>query len=710
MPIRCPPSSLAFARTAQHILPLIELPSPPSSSTIHSHSHFSASSSLTTNRIVHPNSPLLAYNSPPRTMSTQAASTSSSTTTTTSSTSPISAATAPNQSRTRNRSSSEETRNAAAAAAAAAQDRSYASSIRALNTLQSNAAVIEAIRKSGGKMNELAIPEMQEYWKRLGYELEDLNKLNVIHITGTKGKGSTAAFCSSLLAHAPLLSSKATARPRVGLYTSPHLVYVRERIRIDGVPIQEELFAKYFWQVWDKLGQNDQRAHPATPLRPVYFRYLTLLAMHIFLQEGVGATILEVGIGGTYDSTNIVPRPIACGISSLGLDHTALLGNTLPEIARHKAGIFKKDVGAVSVWQPEDAAKVVEQTAAEVQTRSFVALPRDAPQQVRSIALGLPGLHQSTNAQLAVALVRLFIQASAQDAILLQERGWTFSFAPAADQLNRLDAPLEEWEVAGVERAAWPGRCQVVPPPPAPPSSSICDPPAASQASCCMPTFFLDGAHTTDSLKLATRWFVQASRFRETAAHRRADEVRGEEGDGARGEEEAKRWYLVFNCTHGRDAKELLGALCDAVREEEVRVSFDKVIFCTNTTYKEGKSSGDLTAGGLDAKEVEALTVQNELRRAWLDLRRDSAMRARAAVAGAKDAAEEEEEEEEEEILVLPSIEDALNACVAAAAARGQERGGSVFVTGSLLLVGGVMAHLQKWGALDEALNSVAGR
>ncbi|CEH12036.1 bifunctional protein [Ceraceosorus bombacis] len=592
----------------------------------------------------------------------------------------------------------------------AAQDRSYASSIRALNTLQSNAAVIEAIRKSGGKMNELAIPEMQEYWKRLGYELEDLNKLNVIHITGTKGKGSTAAFCSSLLAHAPL-SSKATARPRVGLYTSPHLVYVRERIRIDGIPIQEELFAKYFWQVWDKLGQNDQRAHPATPLRPVYFRYLTLLAMHIFLQEGVGATILEVGIGGTYDSTNIVPRPIACGISSLGLDHTALLGNTLPEIARHKAGIFKKDVRAVSVWQPEDAAKVVEETAAEVQARSFVALPRNAPQQVRSIALGLPGLHQSTNAQLALALVRLFIQASAQDA-MLQERGWTFSFAP--DQLDRLDAPPKEWEVAGVERAAWPGRCQVVPPAPL---SSICDDPA-SQA-CSMPTFFLDGAHTTDSLKLATRWFVQASRFtNEAAAHHRDRaevQVRGEK-DGA---EEAKR-CLVFNCTHGRNAKELLGALCDAVREEDEKVSFDKVIFCTNTTFKEGKSSGDLTAGGLDAREVEALTVQNELRRAWLDLRKDFATRARAAAgtAGAEDG--EDQEEEEEEVLVLPSIEDALNACVAAAAAaaapapatatKGQERGGSVFVTGSLLLVGGVMAHLQKWGALDEALVSVAGR
>jgi folylpolyglutamate synthase len=92
-------------------------------------------------------------------------------------------------------------------------------------------------------------------------QLEDLNALNVIHVTGTKGKGSTSAFIASLLSHAPLAAgaaAAAAARPKVGLYTSPHLVFVRERIRIDGRPVDEETFARYFWQVWDRLGANTE--------------------------------------------------------------------------------------------------------------------------------------------------------------------------------------------------------------------------------------------------------------------------------------------------------------------------------------------------------------------------------------------------------------------------------------------------------------------
>lgn len=154
------------------------------------------------------------------------------------------------------------------------------------------------------------------------------------------------------------------SRPTVGLYTSPHLVQVRERIRLDGKPISEDLFAKYFWQVWDRLEENEKRKNPEmTPMRPVYFRYLTILAYHIFLTLQVKCTILEVGIGGRYDSTNIVPKPIVTGITTLGLDHTALLGNTIEEIAYQKAGIFKPGCEAVSVMQTEGAIKVLEDEA-----------------------------------------------------------------------------------------------------------------------------------------------------------------------------------------------------------------------------------------------------------------------------------------------------------------------------------------------------------
>lgn len=143
------------------------------------------------------------------------------------------------------------------ASATASGSRTYAEAIEALNTLQSNAATIAAIRASGGKANDLAISEMVEYLSRIGYSLEDLDRLNIIHITGTKGKGSTAAFSSQLVCDALSEESGAGASgPKVGLYTSPHMLLVRERVRLDGLPLSEERFAKDFWYVWDKLGET----------------------------------------------------------------------------------------------------------------------------------------------------------------------------------------------------------------------------------------------------------------------------------------------------------------------------------------------------------------------------------------------------------------------------------------------------------------------
>ena len=141
--------------------------------------------------------------------------------------------------------------------------RTYAAAIDALNSLQSNAATIEAIRKSGKTVNELNEPEMTEYLARIGHKREELDEINVIHITGTKGKGSTAAFCDSLLRTVRTKGSE-----KIGLYTSPHMVAARERIRIDGVPLSEETVAKYFWEVWERLEQNTERQFSVTPLRP----------------------------------------------------------------------------------------------------------------------------------------------------------------------------------------------------------------------------------------------------------------------------------------------------------------------------------------------------------------------------------------------------------------------------------------------------------
>ncbi len=121
--------------------------------------------------------------------------------------------------------------------------------------------------------------------------------------------------------------------------------------------------------------------------------------------------MLEVGIGGTYDSTNIVPRPVITGVTSLGLDHTAVLGNTIEEIARNKAGIYKPGVPALSVEQEQPGGARVLQEYAE-----SIGAPHSIVPTIPDVPLGLPGAHQRINASLAVALAKGFLEARGQSA------------------------------------------------------------------------------------------------------------------------------------------------------------------------------------------------------------------------------------------------------------------------------------------------------
>ena len=175
------------------------------------------------------------------------------------------------------------------------------------------------------------------------------------------------------------------------------------------------------------------------------------------------ATVLEVGIGGTYDSTNIVPRPITTGISALGLDHTAVLGNTIEEIARNKAGIYKRGVPALSVKQ-DQGGEVLERYALEVGSRyEIVPMIPETP-------LGLRGTHQRINASLAVALAKSFL--AVQDSKRFREGDFDEILPPSFVQ------PLRS--------TRWPGRCQKV-----------------NQGKT---TWLLDGAHTVESLRSCGEW------------------------------------------------------------------------------------------------------------------------------------------------------------------------------------------------------------
>lgn len=138
--------------------------------------------------------------------------------------------------------------------------------------------------------------QVAESCKSLGV---DLHSIRAIHIAGTKGKGSTSSMCERILRSAGF---------KTGLYTSPHLVDVRERFRINGCVLSKERFASYFWHAHDVLTSNGE-LH--------FFHFLTVLGFYIFTQEKVDAAVIEVGLGGRLDATNALPSPVVCGITLL---------------------------------------------------------------------------------------------------------------------------------------------------------------------------------------------------------------------------------------------------------------------------------------------------------------------------------------------------------------------------------------------------------
>ena len=202
----------------------------------------------------------------------------------------------------------------------------------------------------------------------------------VLHVAGTNGKGSTCAFLRAGLEAAGL---------RAHVFTSPHLVRYNERIRLDGTLIDDAHLAALLEEVLD-IGAD---------LEPSFFEVTAAAAFLAFARTPADALVLEVGLGGRLDATNVVARPAACGIASVGIDHQSWLGDTLGEIAREKAGIARPGVALVVLAQPPEALSAIEAMAAE----------RGAPVHLEgrdwlldeSLRPALPGAHQVRNANLA---------------------------------------------------------------------------------------------------------------------------------------------------------------------------------------------------------------------------------------------------------------------------------------------------------------------
>lgn len=224
-----------------------------------------------------------------------------------------------------------------------------------------------------------------------------------VHIAGTNGKGSTSAMVSSIFRAAGL---------RTGLYTSPHLCRLAERVRIDGEPVEDDLFAEAL-----------ERVMVAAPENATFFEILTLAAFVVFDLADADVGVLEVGLGGRLDATNVVPKPLATAITSIAFDHTAILGSTLSAITREKAGIFKAGVpvvlgpldaeamtAALEVAQNVGASPILHVGGADDAGRIAVTTNADDVEIVlpsgRCVQAKLPlhGAHQAANAAVAVGL------------------------------------------------------------------------------------------------------------------------------------------------------------------------------------------------------------------------------------------------------------------------------------------------------------------
>ncbi|UPT73328.1 MAG: bifunctional folylpolyglutamate synthase/dihydrofolate synthase [Elusimicrobiota bacterium] len=265
---------------------------------------------------------------------------------------------------------------------------------------------------------ELGLDRVRAHLARLG---DPHLKVPAFHVAGTNGKGSTCAMLAAVLT---------AAGYKTGLYTSPHLLGVRERITVDGKKVSEKSFARAM-----------ARALAADPKkRLTYFELLTSIAFQTFAEARCDVMVLETGLGGLLDATNVVPAPLAAIVTSVDFDHQAYLGRTLAAIARQKAGIFK--AGRPAVRPPLPAlARAAARGVPVVVRRPWASVKTDW-------ARGRQVLRAPNGRAYTLSL-------------LGSRQGWNAALARAAVDASGLPVPEAAW-AKGLARVAWPGRFEAI--------------------------------------------------------------------------------------------------------------------------------------------------------------------------------------------------------------------------------------------------------
>ncbi len=189
--------------------------------------------------------------------------------------------------------------------------------------------------------------------------------MKLIHVAGSNGKGSVCAYLSSILT---------TAGKRTGLFTSPHLVDINERFQIDQENVSDELFLEAFEAVMD-IVQTLLKERPDSFAHPTFFELLFLMGIYIFHRSGVEYAVLETGLGGRFDATNVIEKPLVCVITSISLEHTEYLGDTYAQIAGEKSGIIKEGCPVVYDGTRQDVEQVILDRAAQMHAKAYAIRP-----------------------------------------------------------------------------------------------------------------------------------------------------------------------------------------------------------------------------------------------------------------------------------------------------------------------------------------------
>lgn len=228
---------------------------------------------------------------------------------------------------------------------------------------------------------DLSLGRMEKFWAARG-----VPEVPVVHVVGTNGKGSTTAFLSSIARAHGL---------KVGQFTSPHFISMRERIQVNRAMLSRQQWVEYANEVVSTPGGTEL----------TYFEFQTCLAMIAFEREQVDMAVMEAGLGGRFDATNVFCPELTL-YTPIGMDHERILGGTLSSIARDKAGALHPGGCGVTGPQEPDALLELENRADEVGARFMYAI--DMAESVRDVHLGLAGIYQATNANLALAGWRWF--------------------------------------------------------------------------------------------------------------------------------------------------------------------------------------------------------------------------------------------------------------------------------------------------------------